>query len=251
MKDIDQKTLISVVLPTHNGSKYIAESIDSVLNQTYRNLELIVVNDGSNDDTKEVVLSFEDPRLFYLENDRNMGLSKSLNKGFSRSKGNYLTWTSDDNYYKPDALLRMLSKLKETRAVDFVYANYCRIDESGKLVDEIRVKESLHLLRHNYVGPCFLYTRQVYGKVGDYNPDFVLAEDYEYWMRVIKHFKMKSIEDCLYCYRLHGNSLTFKHTSENAASVARRAFEKHVTLRLRIRYHLMMYRNNLFKLLRT
>ena len=84
-----------------------------------------------------------------------------------------------------------------------------------------------------------------------YNHAYVPAEDYEYWMRVIKQFKMKSLEDYLYCYRLHGDSLTFKHTSENAASVARRAFEKHVTLRLRIRYHLMVYRKSLFKLLRT
>ena len=159
---MEQKELISIVLPTHNGSKYISQSIECCLDQSYRNIELIIVNDASNDDTKEIISSHEDPRILYLENDRNIGLAKSLNKGFSRSKGDYLTWTSDDNYYAPDALLRMLSKLKETRDVDFVYANYCRIDESGKLVDEIVVKESLHLLRRNCVGPCFLYTRQVY-----------------------------------------------------------------------------------------
>jgi glycosyltransferase involved in cell wall biosynthesis len=251
MGDMEHNDMISIVLPTHNGSAYIAQSIESCLNQSHGKLELIVVNDASKDDTKEIISSYEDPRILYLENDRNMGLANSLNRGFSGSKGEYLTWTSDDNYYASNALAKMLSALKGSKDIDFVYANYSRIDGNGNLIDRIGVKESLHLLSRNCVGPCFLYTRHVYEKVGDYNPDFVLAEDYEYWMRVIKHFKMKSLENYLYYYRLHGDSLTFKHTSENAASVARKAFEKHVTLRLRIRYHLMMYRNSLLKLLRT
>jgi cellulose synthase/poly-beta-1,6-N-acetylglucosamine synthase-like glycosyltransferase len=179
-----------------------------------------------------------------------MGVANSLNRGFAGSRGEFLTWTSDDNYYASNALGEMLFQLKASKDINFVYANYSRIDGNGNLIDRIEVKESLHLLRRNCVGPCFLYTRQVYEKVGDYNPDFVLAEDYEYWMRVIKHFKMKSLENYLYYYRLHDDSLTFKHTSENAASVARRAFESHVTWRLRIRYHLMMYRNGILKLLR-
>ena len=250
MQDSVHNDMISIVLPTHNGSAYIAQSIESCLNQPYGNLELIVVNDASQDDTKKIISSYEDPRILYLENDSNMGLANSLNRGFSASKGEYLTWTSDDNYYASNALAKMLSELKGSKNIDFVYANYSRIDGNGNLIDKIAVKESLHLLWRNCVGPCFLYTREVYKKVGDYNPDFVLAEDYEYWMRVIKNFKMKNLDSYLYYYRLHGDSLTYKHTSENAASVAKRAFEKHVTLRLRIRYHLMLYRNSFLKLLR-
>jgi glycosyltransferase involved in cell wall biosynthesis len=238
---MEQKELISIILPTHNGSAYIAQSIESCLNQSYGNVELIVVNDASKDDTKDIISSYEDTRIFYLENDTNMGLANSLNKGFSRSKGDFLTWTSDDNYYTPDALTKMLSKLKETKSVDFVYANYYRINENGKIIDRVRVNRSLNLLRNNCIGPCFLFKRVVYLRIGEYDPNFFLAEDYEYWIRVLKRFKMKNMNDYLYYYRSHSDSLTSKYNPENAVIVFRKAFDKHVTLYLRIRYHMMLF----------
>jgi cellulose synthase/poly-beta-1,6-N-acetylglucosamine synthase-like glycosyltransferase len=180
-----------------------------------------------------------------------MGLANSLNKGFSESKGDYLTWTSDDNFYAPDALTRMLSKLKESPGVDFVYANYYRINEKGKNIERVRVKDSLYLLINNCVGPCFLYTRRVYEKIGDYNPDSVLAEDYEYWIRALKQFKMHQVDDYLYYHRFHRDSLTAKHTPESAAAVAKMTARKHLTLTLRIRYHLMTHRKKLQALLKS
>jgi glycosyltransferase involved in cell wall biosynthesis len=249
LKEIEQKKLISIILPTHNGSAYIAQSIESCLNQSYGNVELIVVNDASEDNTKDIISSYEDPRIFYLENDRNMGLANSLNKGFSRSKGDFLTWTSDDNYYTPDALLRMLSKLKEASSVNFVYANYYRINEIGKIIGKVSVKKSLNLLRNNCVGPCFLFKRIVYSRIGEFDPTFFLAEDYEYWLRVLKRFKMKNMNDYLYFYRSHSDSLTSKNNPGNTAIVFRKAFEKHSTLSLRTRYHMMLFADKVKRLI--
>lgn len=237
----DKKGLVSIVLPTYNGSRYIAQSIESCLNQTHDNIELIIVNDASTDSTEEIITSYQDTRIIYLNNSENLGLAESLNVGFSESRGEYLTWTSDDNYYVQDALSKMLSELIKTRGTDFVYANYNRIDKNGKLIDKMQVDKSLCLLRENCIGPCFLYKRKVYEKIGGYDPGFFLAEDYEYWIRILKHFRMKNLNDYLYYFRLHGDSLTSNYPIEKARVVVKYALEKHITLNIKIQYRLMLY----------
>jgi len=236
-----KKELVSIVLPTYNGSKYIAQSIESCLRQSYRNLELIIVNDASVDDTHEIILSFKDSRIVYLTNAVNSGLPKTLNKGFAESRGDYLTWTSDDNYYTEEALAVMLMRLKQKENVDFVYSSYYIIDDNGKKVDTVEVSNSLNLLIHNCIGPCFLYKRKIYKKIGNYNPGFFLAEDYEYWIRVLKKFRMKNLDDCLYYYRSHDGSLTATYTSETAKTAFEKAYKQHVNLELKIRFHLMKF----------
>ena len=98
--------LISIILPTYNGEKYIRESIDSILNQTYKNWELIIVNDCSTDQTPTIVDEYatKDSRIKIINNAMNLKLPKSLNIGFKEAKGEYYTWTSDDNIFKPTAL---------------------------------------------------------------------------------------------------------------------------------------------------
>jgi len=105
--------LITIVLPTHNGVRYLRQSVESCLSQTHRELELIVVDDGSTDGTPEMIASFDDPRIVRVRNAPNLGLPASLNVGFTRARGDYLTWTSDDNWYELNALERMLDFLAE------------------------------------------------------------------------------------------------------------------------------------------
>lgn len=95
--------LISIVLPIYNGEKYMKQSIDSVINQTYANWELLIVDDGSTDNTAAIAREYaeKDNRIKYYKNPQNMRLPKTLNRGFSLATGDYLTWTSDDNYYYP------------------------------------------------------------------------------------------------------------------------------------------------------
>ena len=101
---------ISVILPSYNGERYLAQSIQSVIDQTETDWELIIVNDCSTDSTLEIATKFAkiDRRIKVISNEKNSKLPASLNEGFRRAKGKYLTWTSDDNYYKPDALKKLL-----------------------------------------------------------------------------------------------------------------------------------------------
>ena len=121
--------LISIVLPIYNGEKYMRESIESIIMQSYQNWELIIVNDCSTDNTAEIANEYvkKDKRIKYYKNDKNMRLPRTLNRGFSLSKGDYLTWTSDDNLFKQGAFEKMVDALKNNNA-DFVYASYETID---------------------------------------------------------------------------------------------------------------------------
>ena len=125
------ENLVSIVLPTYNGEKFLRQSIDSCLHQTYKNIELIVVNDCSTDQTEEIILSYNDSRLVYHKNTTNQKLPNSLNIGFSLAKGDYLSWTSDDNYYHPEAIEKMVNVMETGQ--DLVYAPYWTIDDANQI----------------------------------------------------------------------------------------------------------------------
>ena len=123
-KGMSMDDLISIVLPIYNGEKYMKQSIDSVINQTYANWELLIVDDGSTDNTAAIAREYaeKDNRIKYYKNPQNMRLPKTLNRGFSLATGDYLTWTSDDNYYYPTDLEKMYTTLVRQNA-EFVFAS--------------------------------------------------------------------------------------------------------------------------------
>jgi glycosyltransferase involved in cell wall biosynthesis len=205
---MNRDPLVSIILPTYNGSKYIRQSIGSCLAQSHKNFELIIVDDCSMDDTPRIIESYNDKRIRYIRHGMNKRLPESLNTGFADSKGEYLTWTSDDNFYFPAAIERMLSFMKRERC-DFVYSAYYsgRDDEGLKPAEIVRLPESPSFKKNNYVRACFLYSREVRQAVGRYNPEVELSEDYDYWIRVSRIFRMCYLDEPLYFYRYHKNAL--------------------------------------------
>ena len=204
--------LISIVLPVYNGERYLRESIDSVLNQTYRNWELIIVDDCSTDSSAKIAREYtkKDKRIYYYRNENNLRLPRNLNKGFKLARGNYLTWTSDDNRFKSTALEKMYSALKNDIDAQFVFASCRVINSEGSPIEYIMVdnKRKKQIVSHNVVGACFMYTRKAYEEVGEYNPEFVLVEDYDYWQRMYTKFNAVVISEILYEYRWHDGALT-------------------------------------------
>lgn len=204
-------SLVSIVLPIYNGEKYMRQSIESVINQTYKNWELIIIDDCSIDNTPIIAKEYadKDNRIRYYRNETNLKLPRGLNRGFSLSKGDYLTWTSDDNLYLPNALEVMIKTLIRNK-VELVYASYDIIDENDKIIGETIAPDDSKraILAWNCVGACFLYTRKVYEEIGEYNPDLFLVEDYEFWIRVCSKFEGIAIKEKLYRYRLHCDNLT-------------------------------------------
>lgn len=192
---------VSIVLPTHDGGQYICQSIMSCLDQTYPNLELIVVDDGSTENIRDRLQSISDRRMAYVRHETNLGLSRALNTGFARATGRFLTWTSDDNYYAENAIETMLSALRDDDRA-FVYCDFFKFtheDQSDRVL--VRLPDIPELSRGNNVGPCFLYSKTVRQVVGEYDSNIALSEDYDYWIRVSKKFPMIHIAEPLYFYR--------------------------------------------------
>lgn len=209
--------LVSIVLPVYNGEKYLKLSIESCINQTYQNWELLIIDDCSSDATPEIAKKYEsqDDRIRYYRNEKNLKLPGALNRGFSLTQGEYLTWTSDDNYYRPEALEKMVYALEHSSA-EFVFTNYSIIDGEGKETERIEISNDF---RHkiwgaNIVGACFMYSRMVYEQIGDYDTSIFLAEDYDYWLRIFNRFEVMCVRENLYAYRLHDGALTATRLKE-------------------------------------
>ncbi|CAH1087226.1 glycosyltransferase family 2 protein [Candidatus Nitrotoga sp. 1052] len=214
--------LVSVVLPTYKRAHLLAQAIRSVLDQTHANLELIVVDDNSPDDTAAVVQSFEDPRIRYVKNDPNLKLPKTLNKGFSLARGDYLTWTSDDNLLAPMAIEKMVGELAAGDC-DFVYADYWLFSEqdaNGRPLapQHDRLPDTLQLDKGNHIGACFMYTRKLYEGVGDYDPELFLVEDYDYFLRAARQFRFCHLAEPLYYFRRDDATLYCSRFPEVKAS---------------------------------
>ncbi|HEY7347989.1 MAG TPA: glycosyltransferase [Ktedonobacterales bacterium] len=203
--------LVSIVLPVYNGARYLKESIQSCLDQTYLRWELLIVDDASTDQTSAIIAEFtaKDDRVRYIRHETNKRLPAALNTGFAHAQGEYLTWTSDDNRYHPQALEEMVEILASNKYVDFVYTDYDEISETGQLMQSIIAEPPMQLIEKHTGLACFLYRRSLYEQIGSYSEDLFLAEDYDYWLRILASgFHMYPLHKSLYWYRRHPDSLT-------------------------------------------
>ncbi len=202
--------LVTIVLPSFNGSEYIRITIESLLNQTYQNLEIIIVNDCSTDNTLQIIdeYAIKDSRIRVINNDVNCKLPQSLNIGFKNAKGRYFTWTSDDNILAPNAIEALTFELENDNSIDIVYSSYHFIDEAGNKLDTFgSVPEEL--IFKCAPGACFLYRSEVDRILGGYDETKFRMEDFDFWLRAATKFRYKYIvNDDLYFYRKHSNSLT-------------------------------------------
>lgn len=202
---------VTIILPSYNGSKYIRESINSIQEQTFTDWELIIVDDCSEDNTLEIAKKYEgkDNRIRVIHNETNKKLPTALNIGFKHATGKYLTWTSDDNIYLPNALAIMVKRLEQLN-VPMVCADEYLIDEFGNTKTDVILKYDGQLRRCNTIGACFLYRREILDSIGDYDTGLFCIEDYDYWLRIKKRYGyIERIDQILYKYRSHNTSLSF------------------------------------------
>ncbi|MFA5165767.1 MAG: glycosyltransferase [Candidatus Paceibacterota bacterium] len=226
MDEFQQK--VSIILPTYKNTQYLRQAIDSCLEQTYTNLELIIINDGQSEEIENIVKSYTDQRIHYIKNAHNLGIAGALNTGFSASRGDLLTWTSDDNWFDPEAIKTMALALQKNPLTSFTYCDYFNVDEKGKIIKKISVGSYDKLQAVNCIGACFLYKREIYEKIGNYKKELFLAEDYDYWLRVANNFKILPIHIPLYYYRVHAQSLKGQNkTLQVEIQAAKAAIQNH------------------------
>jgi glycosyltransferase involved in cell wall biosynthesis len=202
--------LVSIVMPTYNGSRYIDQAIQSCIGQTYLNWELIIVDDASTDSTPDIIEQYidQDPRIYSIRHNQNRKLPAALNTGFRQAHGDYFTWFSDDDLYLPNALHEMVSFLEANPDVGLTYTDFTYIDSEGQPFESISVEPPETLGIHNPTGLCHLYRRCVQEAVGDYAEDLFLVEDLDFWIRAFSKFKVEALHKNLAYYRQHQASLT-------------------------------------------
>lgn len=229
---------ISVILPVYNGEKYLKDSIESILHQTFSDFELILVDDCSTDKSGEIAQDYvqKDSRISYIKNKKNLKLPASLNKGFQKACGEYWTWTSCDNTYQPNAFSELVKSIEKNSNLGLVYSSMNIIDEHSRKTGQIIAGSPEDLIFRNVVGACFLYRKSIAKKVGEYNLKLFLCEDFQYWLRIASISLLNPIHKNLYNYRVHTESLTHtnqKKIIEKGISVQRTYYSAFVKTRKR------------------
>lgn len=202
--------LISIVIPVYNGSNYLSEAIDSALAQTYDHVEVLVINDGSNDDeaTEKIALSYGD-RIRYFKK-KNGGVSSALNLGIQEMRGEYFSWLSHDDKYLPEKIARQIAYLKELGRNDVVlYGNFFFMDKDSRITGKTRFKNippnefRYHLLIDYIANGCtMLIPRQCFGKNAPFREDLRITQDNELWYRMAKDYSFVLMDEPLVAYRI-------------------------------------------------
>lgn len=214
--EIERSHLISVILPVYNGEKTIEEAVNSVLSQTYDKFELIIINDGSTDGTKDILkrLADKDSRIIVITNEKNIGVLKTRLKGVRASAGKWIAFIDSDDFWRKDKLARQVRLQNET-GCDLIYSGsgYQRFD--GSTVSwELHVPAEItykKLLKQNLITNCSVVIRKdlflKYTPISEDNRD--IHEDYACWLLLLKEgYKAFGIDEPLVTYRLSRKSMT-------------------------------------------
>lgn len=206
--------LVSVIIPTYNREKFIAECVRSVLDQTFTDLEVIVSDDGSPDNTEAVVGAITDERVTYSRIEHVGIPSATRNNGIKQARGRYLAFLDSDDLWFPDKLERQLELIKADERIGLVCTNGINFSEEGvlglknrlPLTDDDFLFEALLEFNH-IICSSVLVKKDVIDDVGmfDENPDLRAVEDYHLWLRVRKKYGIRYINDPLVKYRTHGD----------------------------------------------
>lgn len=216
MNTTQNKPLVSVVLPAYNAEKYLAEAIESIVNQTFKDFELIIINDCSKDQTLRIAQEYakKDARILVLNNEENLRLSKTLNKGISYSKGKYIARMDADDVSTPERFKLQVDYLESHPDVGILGGSMLITDESGNVTGRrnyARDDKSLRKLIFNvspFCHPAVMIRKEVLEKSGLYNPNSNPAEDLDIYFRIGKYSKFANLSDVLLRYRILPTSMT-------------------------------------------
>lgn len=204
--------LVSVIIPTYNRSQFVTEAIESVLAQTYPHIELIIVNDGSTDDTKERLLPYMD-RIVYIEKE-NGGISSAVNAGLKVANGKYIARLDDDDLFMPEKTEKQLKMFEENPEAGLVTCAYFITDEVGRPIsvknmpNYSRYTTFLSLLLREWAmfPSTVMVPRRIHDQVGFYRN--VFAEDLDMFLRIARFFDIRVINQPLAKYRRHTENIT-------------------------------------------
>lgn len=203
--------LVSIYITNYNYGKYIRDSINSVLSQTFQDFELFIIDDGSTDNSKEIIEEYRDNARITIIYQHNKGLNVTNNIAMRASSGKYIMRLDADDYLTKDALFEMTATLESDSDLGLVFPDYYYVDAEGnKTGEEIRhnFEKDVSLFDQPAHGACTMIRLENLKKLGGYNESFTCQDGYDLWIKFIMHYKVTNINKPLFYYRRHGNNLT-------------------------------------------
>lgn len=205
--------LVTVIIPTYNSAQYLSAAVESVLQQTFKDFELLIIDDGSKDNTSELAKTFSDKvRYIYQEN---AGVSEARNHGIKVSKGKYVAFLDADDTWLPTKLEKQIDALRNNSEYKFCFSDFVGVNQNlqpiemkrGRLVDSA-IKDLL--LRGNVVGSIctVLCERELFDKVGGFDPKLSQCADWDMWIRIATLTDFLFIDEQLVTYRQHDSNMS-------------------------------------------
>jgi len=208
---------VSVIMAVYNGENYVRDSIESILNQTYKDFEFIIVNDFSIDNTIDIIKSYNDKRIKVINNEKNLGQTRSLNVGLKSATGEYIARIDADDFSYPVRIERQMDFLMRNPEFDLIGTSGHILDKSGKKRGTSLAPTSQEeiFFRMFFDNPVIhisvLAKRDRLLKLEGYDESFTIAQDYDLWSRfLINGFKIGNLKDILVSYRIHSGTVSKK-----------------------------------------
>lgn len=228
-------TRVSVIIPTYNRSGLLVKAVSSVLNQTFKDLEVLIIDDGSTDDTKQRIEGLGESRIRYIRNSKNMGVSGSRNVGITSSLSDYIGFLDDDDEWLPEKLERQVGILDNSPSnVGLVYTGTLSVDlATGGLIETTIPRYKGNVLNDlvflNFIPTSsVLARRECFTKVGLFDENLSYGEDFDLWIRISTEFLIDYIQDPLAIHKDHPQTTTANN--KKVAVNVRRILDKHSAL---------------------
>lgn len=219
-------SLITVYITNYNYGKYIKKAIDSVLNQTFQDFDILIIDDGSSDNSREIIEQYRNKENIRIIYQQNLGLNKTNNVAIKEAKGKYIMRLDADDFLNPAALGIMSAMLEAEPELGLVYPDYFYADEDGNIIGEEyrqNVQREVTMFDLPAHGACTMIRLDYLKKLGGYNESFSCQDGYDLWVKFVTHFKVANVNKPLFYYRKHGNNLTL---NENRILSTRRKIKE-------------------------
>jgi CMP-N-acetylneuraminic acid synthetase len=205
--------LVTVYVTNHNYGKYIKQAVESVLNQTLEDFELIIIDDGSTDNSREIIETYQSNPKIRIIYQQNRGLNYTNNIALRAAFGKFIVRLDADDYFDPNALLVLSSALEKDDQIGLVFPDYYLVDDKGAILGMERrhaFEKDVSVFDMPAHGACTMIRREYLLELGGYDESFSCQDGYDLWIKFLNHYKVTNINTALFYYRQHGANLTRK-----------------------------------------
>ncbi len=212
---------VTVLMSVYNSQKYLRQSIESILNQTFKDFEFLIIDDGSTDKSADIIRSYSDACIRLIQNEKNTGLTCSLNKGLKLARGEYIARQDADDISLPERLEKQVRFLDEHVNVCLLSSSIIMVDVTGKEIGIWRLSANNNTIKQNlfrglnqFSHPSSIFRKRCLEKVGGYREAFDVAQDYDLWLRIAEEFEVANIEEPLCKYKVWPDTISTRNKTK-------------------------------------